>query len=424
MRHDGLFKQLIAVLAICGWRIPRIPRMKMNPHNSRRILLGGLALALLVALVWVALRTGPLAPVKVQTTEVKKGRVTSEIFGIGQVEARHSWMVGPTVAGRVLSVKVDVGDTVQPGQLLAEMDPVDLEQRLAALDASLARAQSTRQAANAQVADAMARQALAATNLKRNEDLAQQNFISPGALDARTQEVASADAGVQAAQANLGGTGQDLTRLRAERAALSQQRENLKLVAPAAAMVTARDAEAGTTVVAGQAVLRLMDPVSLWVTLRVDQGRSAGLAPGLVARITLRSRPGEVLAGKVARVEPLADSVTEERLAQVAFAALPAGVPVGEMAEVTLQLPATPEMLVLPNAATQQHEGKNGVWRLKNGVLEFVPVRLGLQGLDGMVEVLDGLHEGDTVVLYTQSALKAGSRITLVDQLMPTGGAR
>ena len=96
----------------------------------------------------------------------------------------------------------------------------------------------------------------------------------------------------------------------------------------------------------------------------------------------------------------------------------------GEMAEVTLQLPATPEMLVLPNAATQQHEGKNGVWRLKNGVLEFVPVRLGLQGLDGMVEVLDGLHEGDTVVLYTQSALKAGSRITLVDQLMPTGGAR
>lgn len=244
--------------------------MKMNPHNSRRILLGGLALALLVALVWVALRTGPLAPVKVQTTEVKKGRVTSEIFGIGQVEARHSWMVGPTVAGRVLSVKVDVGDTVQPGQLLAEMDPVDLEQRLAALDASLARAQSTRQAANAQVADAMARQALAATNLKRNEDLAQQNFISPGALDARTQEVASADAGVQAAQANLGGTGQDLTRLRAERAALSQQRENLKLVAPAAAMVTARDAEAGTTVVAGQAVLRLMDPVSLWVTLRVD----------------------------------------------------------------------------------------------------------------------------------------------------------
>ena len=78
--------------------------MKMNPQLSRRLLLGGMALALLAALAWVALRTGPLAPVKVQVTEVTKGRVSPEIFGIGQVEAQRSWMVGPTVAGRVRSV--------------------------------------------------------------------------------------------------------------------------------------------------------------------------------------------------------------------------------------------------------------------------------------------------------------------------------
>lgn len=398
--------------------------MKMNPQTSRRLLLGGMAVALVAALAYVALRTGPLAPTKVQVTEVKKGSVSPAIFGIGQVEAQRSWMVGPTVAGRVLGVQVDVGDTVQPGQALAEMDPVDLDQRLAALDASLARAQSTQQAAGAQVNDAVARRALATANLKRNEDLARQNFISAGALEARTQEVASASAGVAAAQANLGGTAQDITRLRAERAALAQQRGNLKLVAPAAAVVTARDAEAGTTVVAGQAVLRLMDPASLWVKLRVDQGRSAGLAPGLAARIALRSRPGELLAGKVARVEALADSVTEERLAMVAFDALPAGVSVGEMAEVTLQLPATAESLLLPNAAVVQHEGKTGVWRLNDGALEFAPVTLGVQGLDGTVQVLSGLAEADTVVLYSQSALKANARIAVVEQLLPAGAAK
>ncbi len=396
----------------------------MKPTTSRRLLLGGLALALLGALAFVALRTGPLAPVKVQVTEVTKGRVTPEIFGIGQVEARRSWLVGPTVAGRVLGVQVDVGQAVQPGQALAEMDPVDLDQRLAALDASLARAQSTQQAAGAQVADAQARRALAAANLKRNEDLAQQAFISAGALEARAQEVASANAGLQAAQANLGGTAQDLSRLRAERAALAQQRGNLKLVAPAAAVVTARDAEAGTTVVAGQAVLRLVDPASLWVKLRVDQGRSAGLAPGLVARIALRSRPGEVFAGRVVRVEALADAVTEERLAMVAFDALPTGVSVGEMAEVTLALPATAEHLLLPNAAVQQHEGKTGVWRLKDGTLAFAPVTLGVQGLDGTVQVLKGLNEGDTVVLYSQGALKPDARISVVEQLVPAGGAK
>jgi HlyD family secretion protein len=398
--------------------------MKMTPQNSRRLLLGGMALALVAALAYVALRTGPLAPVKVQVTEVKKGSVVPEIFGIGQVEARRSWLVGPTVAGRVLGVQVDVGEVVQPGQALAEMDPVDLDQRLAALDASIARAQSTQQAAGAQVNDAQARRALAAANLKRNQDLANQNFISAGALEARAQDMASANAGLQTAQANLGGSAMDIARLRAERAALAQQRGNLKLVAPAAAVVTARDAEAGTTVVAGQAVLRLMDPTSLWVKLRVDQGRSAGLAPGLVARIALRSRPGEALAGQVARVEALADSVTEERLAMVAFDALPSGVSVGEMAEVTLQLPATAESLLLPNAAVVQHEGATGVWRLKDGGLEFVPVKLGVQGLDGTVQALDGLNEGDTVVLYSQSALKPDARIAVVEQLAPAGGAK
>lgn len=396
----------------------------MKPTTSRRLLLGGLALALLGALAFVALRTGPLAPVKVQVTQVKKGRVTPEIFGIGQVEARRSWLVGPTVAGRVLSVQVDVGQAVQPGQALAEMDPVDLDQRLAALDASLARAQSTQQSAGAQVADAQARRALAAANLRRNEDLAKQAFISAGALEARAQEVASASAGVAAAQANLGGSAQDITRLRAERAALAQQRGNLKLVAPAAAVVTARDAEAGTTVVAGQAVLRLVDPASLWVKLRVDQGRSAGLAPGLVAHIALRSRPGEVFAGQLVRVEALADSVTEERLAMVAFDALPAGVSVGEMAEVTLALPATAEHLLLPNAAVQQHEGQTGVWRLQDGALAFAPVALGVQGRDGTVQVLKGLNGGDTVVLYSQSALKPDTRISVVEQLVPAGGAK
>jgi HlyD family secretion protein len=398
--------------------------MTMKPQNTRRLLLGGLALALVAALAYVALRTGPLAPIKVQVTTVKKGSVAPEIFGIGQVEAQRSWMVGPTVAGRVRSVQVDVGDTVQPGQPLADMDPVDLDQRLAALDAAAARAQSARQAAAAQLADAQARRALAANNLQRNQDLARQNFISTGALDARVQEVASADAGVQAAQANLSGSAQDATRLQAERAALAQQRGNLRLVAPATALVASREAEAGSTVVAGQAVLRLVDPASLWVKLRVDQGRSAGLAPGLVARIALRSRPGAVMEGRVARVELLADSVTEERLAMVAFDTLPAGLSVGEMAEVTLTLPATAESLLLPNAAVVQHEGKTGVWRLTNGTLAFVPVTLGAQGLDGAVQVLSGLDEGDTVVLYSQSALKPDARIAVVDQLVPAGGAQ
>lgn len=402
----------------------------MNPSSPwiRRGVLVLLTLLLLGTLAFVALRTGPLAPLKVQVTDVAQGRVSPEIFGIGQVEARRSWLVGPTVAGRVRSVTVDVGQTVQPGQVLAEMDPVDLDQRLAALDASLSRARSVQVAAQAQVADAQARRALAQASLVRNQNLARQNFISAGALEARLQEVSSAEAGFQAAQANAGAAGQDITRLQAERAAVQAQQGNLRLLAPAAAVVTSRDAEAGSTVVAGQPVLRLIDPATLWVRLRVDQGRSAGLAPGLAARITLRSLPGQVLAGHVERVELLADAVTEERLAMVAFDALPAAVSVGEMAEVTLQLPASAEGMLLPNAALQQHEGRTGVWRVQDGSLAFVPVSAGAQGIDGTVLVTpaDGVNlaRGDRVVLYSQGALKPDARIRVVDQLLPAGGER
>lgn len=401
--------------------------MKVNALWMRRIALGLLVLALLGAMAFVLTRTGPLAPTRVTATEVAAGRLQPSIFGIGTVEAQRSALIGPTVAGRVLSVRVDVGDAVQAGQLLAEMDPVDLDQRLAALSASIARAASSETGAQAQLTDAIARQRLAAINAQRNQALADQNFISAGALEARQQEKLSADAAVQSAQANWRAQGQDRLRLVAEGQALARQRSNVRLVASTAGVVVSREAEPGSTVVAGQAVLRLVDPASLWVKVRVDQGRSAGLAVGLPAQIVLRSRPASPVPGRVARVELVADSVTEERVVQVAFDTLPSGVALGELAEVTLALPPTPEALLLPNAAIQRWNGETGVWRLREGSPEFAPVRLGARSLDGQVQALEGLAAGDTVVVYSAKALTPGARVSVVDALVkpvpPDSGA-
>ncbi|MDD2809965.1 efflux RND transporter periplasmic adaptor subunit [Rhodoferax sp.] len=398
----------------------------MNTHAllKRRLTLAAVAVALVGGVLYVSLRTGPLAPIKVTVTQPTQGTLSPSIFGIGTVEARRSWLVGPTVAGRVLRVNVDVGDRVKAGQLLAEMDPVDFGQRLAALDASLARAASGQTAALAQVQDAKARAALADSAAQRNQQLARQSFISPGALEASTQAQASAQAALQAASANATAAGQDLTRLRAERAALAQQRDNVRLFAPADAVVTSRDAEAGSTVVAGQPVLRLIDPGSLWVKMRVDQGRSAGLATGLKAQVVLRSKPKQPQAGQLARIEWLADSVTEERIAQVAFDTPPAGVSVGEMAEVTLQLPVTAPALLLPNAVQQRQGAQTGVWRIQNGKPEFAPVQWGVSSLDGQVQVLAGLASTDQVVVYSQKALQAGARIAVVDSLVKPEAAK
>lgn len=394
--------------------------MKLPSHWSRRFGLGLLGVLLIAALAYVVMRSGPLAPTRVTVNRVSEGSLAPSLFGIGTVEARRAYLIGPTVAGRVRRVAVDVGDSVKAGQLLAEMDPVDLDERVAALDASIARAGSAIAAAQAQRQDAQAKQALAAINARRYVELGAQNFMSAGAVEAKLQEQTSAESLASAADANLAAARQDLQRLGAERAGLRQQRDNLRLLAPADGVVVSRDAESGSTVVAGQAVLRLIEPASLWVRVRLDQGRSAGLAAGLPAAIVLRSNPALSLAGRVARVEATSDSVTEERVALVAFEALPVGISTGELAEVTLALPATARTLLLPNASLQRpvdQGGQLGVWRVDAGVLRFAPVRIGQTSLDGQVQILDGLKAGDEVVVYSEKELAAASRIKVVDAL-------
>lgn len=399
--------------------------MKIDKTLARRLGLGLLALLLAATLAFVMTRTGPFAPVRVSVHEVAEGSLTPSLFGIGTVEARRSYLIGPTVPGRVLRLLVDVGDNVKAGQLLAEMDPVDLDERLLALDASIARARSVGAAAQAQHADAVARRDVAAANARRYVDLGAKDFISSGVVEGKLQEQTSAEAGLSAAVANVAAAGADLRRLDAERAALRQQRDTVRLTAPAAGLVISRDAEPGSTVVAGQAVVRLIDPASLWLKVRFDQGRSNGLAAGLPAQIVLRSDPRRPLAGRVARIEALSDSVTEERIAMLAFertaeqaAARDTHLSVGEIAEATVTLPATAHAPLVPNAAIKHLRSRTGVWRLVGSELRFVPVRTGTSSLDGQVQVLEGLKAGDTVVEFSEKELSAESRIKIVDALV------
>ncbi|HEY0887802.1 MAG TPA: efflux RND transporter periplasmic adaptor subunit [Ramlibacter sp.] len=392
--------------------------MKIARLFTRRAALAAVAVLLVAALGFVMLRSGPLAPTRVTVQQAQAGVVQPALFGLGTVEARRTYLAGPTVAGRVARVLVDVGDSVKAGQLLAEMDPVDLDQRAAALEASIARAGSAAAAAEAQRRDALARRELAAANAQRYIELGAKNFISASAVEAKRQEQASAEAAVSAAEANLAAAQQDRQRLAAERAALRQQRDNVRLLAPVDALVIGRDAEPGSTVVAGQAVVKLVDPQSIWVKTRFDQGRSGGLAAGLPASIALRSDPSRPLAGRIARVESVSDSVTEERLAQVAFDRPPPGVAIGDLAEVTVTLPGNTPAIVVPNAAIRQLSDRTGVWVADAAGLRFVPVRLGHAGLDGRVEVLAGLKAGDPVVVHSERELGARSRIKVVDTIV------
>ncbi|MDD5325928.1 MAG: efflux RND transporter periplasmic adaptor subunit [Polaromonas sp.] len=375
--------------------------------HGRTLALVAVLVPLLALFVYVALRSGPLAPVSVTVQAVEAKSITPALFGIGTVEARYTNKIGPTFAGRLKRLDVHVGDRVKAGQVLGEMEPIDLDDRIRSQEAALKRAEAV-------LRETETRQAYAQTQARRYEQLLAVRSTSEEIAAAKHQELQIADAALSAAR-------EDLVRLRADRAAVVAQRGNLRLVAPVDGLVAARDADPGTTIVAGQAVVEVIDPKSLWINVRFDQVSATGLAAGLPARIVLRSRAGQFLSGRVLRVEPRADAVTEETLAKVVFDAQPDALPpLGELAEVTVALPALAAVPVIPNAAIQRVDGKLGVWQIVDGDSRFTSVKLGAGDLDGHMQVREGLKTGDKVVLFSEKALTARSRLHVVEHIPGT----
>ncbi len=390
--------------------------MKLPSLSRRTLLLIGVGAVTAALFGYVVLRSGPLAPVAVTTTAVEARSISPALFGIGTVEARFSYKIGPTIAGRVAKMNVDVGERVRAGQVLAEMDPVDLDARIAALDAAIGRAEASIKTAEAQVEDATVRRDFALAQTKRYEELWKTRAVSEVAVETKRQDGQVADAALLAARSNLLASRQDLQRNRADRDGLIKQRENLILCAPVDGVIAARKAESGTTIVAGQAVIEMIDPKNLWVNARFDQIAATGLRQNLPATIALRSWAGKSVPGRVGRVEVLADAVTEENLAKVEFDTLPEPLPpIGELAEVTVALPALDASPAIPNAAIQNIGGKLGVWKIDGGKIRFTAVQLGAADLKGGVQVTKGLKVGDRIVVYSASRLTSTSRIRVAD---------
>ena len=378
--------------------------MKRLPFRGRTLALLAVVVPLLALLAYVALRSGPLAPVAVTVATVESRVVTPSLFGIGIIEARYTYKIGPTFAGRVNRVDVHVGDRVKAGQVLGEMDPVDLDDRVHSQVSAFKRAEAA-------LREMAARQAFAQTQARRYEQLFVARTVSEEMVSTKRQELQIADAALSAAR-------EEVARARSDRDAALAQRSNLRLIAPVDGVVAVRHADPGTTIVAGQSVVELIDPKSLWIDVRFDQISASGLAAGLSAQIELRSRNGRTLKGHVLRTEPKADAVTEETLAKVIFDDQPEPLPpVGELAEVTVELPALPPAPVILNPAIRRESDQLGVWQLLDGDLHFTPVKLGVSDLDGRVQVREGLSNGDQVVIYSEKTLTARSRINVVERI-------
>ncbi len=385
----------------------------MSGQNIKFLAIG---LGLLAIFGWVVLTQGSLAPVKVTVEQVRIGNLSNAVFGIGTVKARRSYILASTATSRVKSVLVDQGDEVVAGQVLAEMDPVDLDDKLASSQRVVEKTASAIQAVEAQVSEAQSRLKTVTATATRYQELREGGFVSQEMFDAKWHEKNASASALAAASANLAIARDEHARAQSDARGIGKARAQTRLISPINGVVAVRLAEPGSTVVGGQVVLQVVDPNSLWVETRIPQQQAGWVRVGQAAEVVLRSQPQTPIAGKVARIDMVSDAVTEERIVNVSLSNARASI--GEYAEVTIKLPDLNDTRSVPSAAVKRVDKVSGVWVLQEGKVTFKPVKIGLSTMDGRTQILVGLGEGDEVIVYSQQALREGLKVKVVSALV------
>jgi HlyD family secretion protein len=349
-------------------------------------------------LIWYA----PPVPVIV----AKKVEIQGKVQGPGTVQSKVPVAVSPKITGILEKLYADQGDRVQKGQLLAEIDSVELRAREAAAQAAKNRAQRDLARAQADLGKAQANLGLAKSNYQRDLEVFKPGYISQAAFDTTKAQLKVAESEVNAYQATVTAFQAAVKQAESETHAAAALHNYTRIAAPMDGLITVRKAEVGTTLVPGTPIFQMVDLDQIWMAAWIDQALVAQLREGQPARIILRS--GREFRGQVARLNQEGDPVTRELEVDVKFDQLPKPLVIGEEGQVEIDT-GRQTVPVVPLSAIIAKDGGRGVLVADNGLLRFRKVSLGLQ--DGArTAVLAGLKEGELVVV-NPAALMPGKKI-------------
>jgi RND family efflux transporter MFP subunit len=329
-------------------------------------------------------------PVRLLQLSQHSGKTAFEFSGDvrPRVESRLGFRVGGKIAARL----VDVGAVVTKGQPLARLDPTDL---------SLAEAGS-----RAQFDAAKTDRDLAASDLKRYNDLFAKGFISAAEQHRRQASFEAADSRLRQAQAGL--------------RSQSNQTAYAVLHADADGVVTAIDAEVGQVVTPGQPVVRVAQTAEKEVAIGLPEDQVDLLRGIADVSIHTWAEPQRALPGRVREIAAAADPVTRTYATRVTIPDPPADLKLGMTAVVTfVRTGATPAIRV-PLTALLQEQGRNQVWvyDAAAGTVKPVTVTLG-EAVGNEVEVRQGLAPGQTIVTAGVHLLRPGQKVRPLQAVAP-----
>ena len=397
----------------------KIDRSAPPPPTSHKGLWIGLGVAAVVVLgaggAWLAL--GRDKGVEVQVADVvaigNDGAASASVLdATGYVVARRMATVSAKVPGKVREVLIEEGQRVEPGQVIATLDPIDAEQQRTLSASQL-------QAARSQAAGVQAQLKEAEANAARLGALVGQKLVSRAQYEQAIAQRDSLRAQLATAQRNA--------QVAADGLRISAQGvDNTIVRAPFAGVVIAKAAQPGEIVspmAAGGGFTRtgigtIVDMDSLEVEVEVGEAFIGRVKPGMPTETVLNAYQDWKIPGKVIAIIPAADRGKATVKVRVGIDAKDARIVPDMGARVSFLEEAKPVQadvkpgVLVPAAAIVERDGKDVAFAIDGEAVQQRTLKLG-RTLGDDREVLEGLNGGDAVVLDPPEQLADGSRVRI-----------
>lgn len=326
----------------------------------------------------------PLRPVRVVTVEKGSGGQVAAFTG--EVLAQDEASLAFRVSGRMIERSANVGDQVKAGQVVARLDPQNALNTLRSAQAALAAAES--------------QLVTAANTFERQDRLLGNGFTTQANHDAARSALQAAQSAVDNAEAQL---------------KIAQDNVSYTdLVADAPGTVTARGAEPGEVVQAGQMILQLARQGGRDAVFDVPANILRSAPPEVVISVTLSDDPSVTATGRVREVAPQADPVTRTFRVRVGLDNPPAAMRLGSTVIGKVEL-GNDAVIDIPASALTALNSKPAVWVVdpatQTVALRNIEVRSFSQARIG---VDSGLSPGEVVVTAGVQALHPGQKVRLL----------
>jgi RND family efflux transporter MFP subunit len=303
-------------------------------------------------------------------------------------------------SGYIDKRKVDIGDDVKEGELLAHITAPEIEHQIAQAQASIGQSQASLQQAQANAQ-------LANVTWGRDKPLVSEGWVTKqqGTVDEQT---------LQAQQAAVGVAQSNLAAQQAQLKVLQQQQDYQSVVAPFDGVITQRNIDVGNLVQAdstsGTFMFTIMQSNVIRTQVHVPQDQAFGLDPGVGAKIRVAEIPGRDFLGKVTRVADALEPNTRTLLTEIDVANPDGALTPGTYCTVELDIPRKVPSLTVPSDAVVFNADGLRVAVLENGVAHFHKITV-TRDMGTSVDVSDGVKAGDQVILNPPVDLAEGSKV-------------